>query len=826
MRAQRRRSLDLMEEIIAQVVVSQPGKALDKVFDYKVPEALAAQVQTGSSVMVPFGRGNREMEAYVLSVKNAAGSTGKLKEILRLSREETAFDWHMLQVIRWMREKYLCTYLDAVHAIVPAGINTKTKMWLILCGAPAVQKSGQRTRIVELLEHNGGGMEMQELASHFETDINEIVRQMCRAGILAREFREERLITDKKIRMAVLAVEPELALEQVGKLQKRAPVQARMLELLCESEYISTADLVRFTEGSHNAVVALEKKGLLACREQIVLRNPLLRKRVKAVQAPELTKEQRQVTEQLYQAIDQKQRQTFLLKGVTGSGKTEVFIRAIERCTAAGRQALVMVPEISLTPQMVSRFLARFGKRVAVLHSGLSLGEKYDEWKRIKAGDADIVIGARSAVFAPLHDIGIFIIDEEHSDTYKSEMTPRYDAREVAAYRAGMYGACVVHASATPSVASYERALRGEFKLLTMKYRYNKNQMPKVEIVDMREELAKGNKSMFSLQLIDEIKYNLEHGQQTILFLNRRGFSTFVSCRSCGFVAECPNCNISLTYHRYEDRLKCHYCGYSVENYRECPACHSPYIRYFGGGTQRVEEEVHRLFPDATTVRMDVDTTGKKLSHEKILETFEQEKIDVLIGTQMVAKGLDFENVTLVGVVSADTMLNIDDFRSAERTYAMLEQVSGRAGRGSRAGRAVIQTYNPEHPALLCAANHDYEAFFESEIGMRRVMWYPPECEMVSILFSGPSEALVARTARSYARQMQAEKPGQRVQMLGPIPSAISKMKNKYRWQILIKCENADALSGLLLCAQEECRKNKNYDRVSIVIDKNPNMVY
>lgn len=811
--------------MIAKIIVDHRSKLVDKAFDYLIPEELEEEICIGSRVIVPFSSGNVEMEGFCIGLSDES-KTKKLKSIIKLANDTNAFDETMLETIEWMREHYLSSYLDLIHAVVPSGTAVKNTEWIIL-EKMTEERSQIRQKIVEYLADNGGGMESAMLYGMFEGDIKAQIRDMVKKGTLSKEYRQSQSVSDKKIRAVKLAVSAETAQKEADRLSKKAPVQSRMLSILKDCDFIALADLKRFSQGTYNASATLHKKGLIEFFDMTVERNPFAGKHIEKTSDLVPTEEQKIAIDAVTSAVKSGKHTTYLLHGVTGSGKTEVFMQTIENALNLGKSALVLVPEISLTPQMVSRFLSRFGNRVAVFHSGLSMGERYDQWKRIKDGAADIVIGARSAVFAPLNNIGIIIVDEEHSDTYKSEMSPRYQAKEVAQFRAEQYGAAVVFASATPSVESSHKVRTGKYKLLTMKRRYNLNKMPEISIVDMRNELSNGNKSMFSKQLYTEIMKNLENGEQTILFLNRRGFSTFVSCRSCGYAAECPNCNISLTYHKFENNLKCHYCGYTTPNYTRCPQCGSPYIRYFGGGTQRVEEEISKLFPDAKTIRMDVDTTERKEAHEKILEQFEKEKIDILIGTQMVAKGLDFENVTLVGVISADTMLHINDFRSAERTFAMLEQVSGRAGRGEKSGRAVIQTYSPENEAVALVKTHDYTAFYNKEITERRLMWYPPFSKIICVQFQGVSQTLVPQTAKFFLKQLgELSLLEQKIQILGPVPSSVSRIKNKYRWQLIIKCEEDDELNKILKKAETACRQNKNYQAISIIIDKNPNMIY
>lgn len=810
--------------MIARVIVDNKSKQVDKPFDYRIPDELADKIEVGSRVLVPFSSGNKEVEGFCVGLSNES-KTKKLKAIIRLANDVRAFDEEMLALIECMHTKYLASYLDIIHTIVPTGTLTKSCEWIILEN-PTTERSEIRRRIIEILSDNGGGMEYKALKEMFKTSIQNQVRAMINAGTLKKEYRQTVDVKDKKIKCVSLNCEREKAEEAARELSKKAPVQSRMLSMLCENDFVALVDLIKITDGSHSAFKALVEKGYATSCDMTVERDPYWNRTFEKTEKLNHTPEQARAINEITNSIRKENGVTYLLHGVTGSGKTEVFMQSIENAISMGKTAVMLVPEISLTPQMVARFMSRFGRRVAIFHSGLSNGEKYDQWKKIREGNADIVIGARSAIFTPLKNIGVIILDEEHSDTYKSDMSPRYRASEVAEFRAKQNGATVVAASATPSVESYYKAQNGEYILLEMTARCNQNKMPEITVVDMRKELENGNKSMISEKLYEELDANIKRGEQTILLLNKRGFSTFVSCRSCGYVPHCPNCNISLTYHKYDDLLKCHYCGYSRPNYKKCPKCGSGYIRHFGGGTQKVQDELAKLFPSATMIRMDMDTTGKKQSYEKILQKFEKDKIDILIGTQMVAKGLDFENVTLVGVITADTMLNIDDYRSGERTFALLEQVSGRAGRGSKEGRAVIQTYTPEHEAISLVKTHNYAEFYNREIAKRRLTVYPPFCKIVSVHFSGSVESKVEKAAKFFldaARKIG--KVNQKIQVLGPLPSYISKIKNKYRWQIIFKCEDEDAFGKVLSQAEMRCRESKELSDVAIVIDKSPNVI-
>lgn len=800
--------------MVVKVIVNHGTRAPDKLYDYFVSEDLEGKIEIGSRLKVPFGAKNREVEAYVFGIKKKSNAK-RLKEVLAVY--DRAFDEKMLPLIEWMRDSLICTYIDVIKTIVPRGSINKPDEWIEI-------STESDDAVSQMLLKHGGRMEINELLSCFDTDITSKVNALLKKGILKRTYRDRYDVKSAKVRVAYSALDADEIADVIKSLQNRAPVQARMLDILSTAPQVSLADLVRFSDGSYGAIRGLEKKGYIKCKDVKVFRNPV--EIIERDEKKALTPEQQTAFDRINGMLGSGFYE-FLLHGVTGSGKTEVFLQAIENCIENGKKAIMLVPEISLTPQMVSRFSARFGERIAVFHSGLSMGERYDEWCRIRDGKADIVIGARSAVFAPFDNIGMIIIDEEHEQSYKSEMQPRYNTHEVARFRAKQHGALLLLASATPKIESYYDALCGKKELLTIGKRVNDSKMPTVSVVDMREELAKGNRSILSEKLREEIEVNLRRKEQTILLLNRRGFSTFVSCRSCGFVAECPNCSISLTYHKFSDTLRCHYCGHTIKNYTKCPSCDSQYIRYFGGGTQKVEEEITKLFPDATVMRMDNDTTSGKGGHERLLSQFEHTGADILIGTQMVAKGLDFPNVTLVGVISADTSLFADDFRAAERTFDLLEQVTGRAGRADKSGRAVIQTYSPENPAVVLASRHSYKEFYDGEIKVRKAMNYPPYCDIVSIGFSGPNEQMVSECAKRFARALSDnEDLKEKIRIIGPIRAAVARIQNKYRWQIIIKLKRGANITPYLASATELCRKNKNFETVTIITDKNPNTIF
>lgn len=633
-------------------------------------------------------------------------------------------------------------------------------------------------------------------------------------------------VNDKVISGSVLAVPNDEAFLALDTMRKKAPRQAKIIELLLQNDFVANTDIRLICGASTGAIRALEQKGLIRSQELEVFRKPVDFESIERTKPLTLTEEQNQAVSAVLQAFQSKTEQTFLLHGVTGSGKTEVFLQCIEQVIANGKSAIVLVPEIALTPQTVRRFVGRFGSRVAILHSRLSFGERYDEHKRIRDGLVDVVVGVRSAIFAPLDNLGLIVVDEEHETSYKAENVPAYHARDVALFRAKQNKIPLILASATPSMESYYRATQGEYRLLNLSQRANRLQMPQTEIVDMRQELAEGNRSVFSRRMKEEIAVNLEQHKQTILFLNRRGFSTFVSCRNCGYVVKCEHCSVAMTYHKNKDFLTCHYCGYTVQNPQTCPVCGSPYIRHFGTGTQRVEEELHELFPSATVLRMDVDTTGGKSSHQQILDRFAKEKIDILIGTQMVAKGLDFPNVTLVGVLAADLSLNLDDFRANERTFDLITQVCGRAGRGESAGRALVQTYVPESEVLRQACVQDYRAFYEEEILLRRALKYPPYCDMVSVLMTGTNEQALSVYAAKVANSLRMDFLKQKcsaVEILGPSAATLAKINNKYRYRILMKCHPDDSVRKVLEQMLFRHDKSKESKWVNMVLECNPN---
>ena len=683
-----------------------------------------------------------------------------VKDIAKVE-ERDFIDEPKINLAKWMAKRYFCNVSDCIKLMLPPGTGT------------------------------------DKLANR------------------AKEKKERFVKLSKSINQVKLDIENK---------KIKSEKQKRALEFLIINNEIPSKDLECLTEVSNSILKTLEKNGYIEFYEQAVERNPFIHKVISHTEKLELTKEQKNAFSSVEEAIDDCMNSEFLLFGVTGSGKTEVYLQLIEKVLEIGKTSIMLVPEISLTPQTVDRFIARFGQnKIAVLHSKLSVGERYDQWYKIRSGTAKIVIGARSAIFAPITDLGIIIIDEEHDGSYKSEMTPRYNVKEVSRYLAKEHNIPIVYGSATPDMSTFYKAQSGEIELLKLTKRANNADLPSVNIIDMRQELANGNRSTISMSLFNNIKQNLSEKKQTILFLNRRGYSTFILCRDCGYVAKCKYCNIALTYHMKEKKLKCHYCGFEEMPLGYCPECKSKNIKYSGNGTQKLEEEINNLFPMAKTIRMDVDTVSKKNSHEDILNKFKNENIDILIGTQMVVKGHHFPNVTLVGVIFADGSLNIDDYRANERTFQILTQVAGRAGRGKDKGNVIIQTYNPDNLSIEYSKEQNYELFYNTELMIRKQLKYPPFCDIILIGFNSESEKNVIDSAKFMYLSLKDKiiKEKLKIILYKPVPAPVDKIKNKIRWRIIIKCKLDDDIINALNISMQDL-KNINIKGVKTVIDVNP----
>lgn len=818
---------------IAKIALSAATFAIDRPYDYLVPETLDG-LRPGVRVIVPFGPGNRRTEGLVLAVEEVPQQPDKpLKSVQTRLDEEPVLDEEGLKLALWVRERWFCTVYDAARAMLPAGLYYALQDCYRLADGveketalEAAGRSRHEQRIVELVSARVGGLELGQLREAFGTgDPGPALRSLVGKGVLTLTTSAERGVGDKREKWASLAIPPEEALAQAVPKRKTAPLRYAVVELLSGIGEASVKEICYFTGAANATLRSLEKSGLIVLEEREAYRRP----------APEQTKpgapivlndEQQAAFEGLNALAAKGEAAAALLYGVTGSGKTQIYLRLIQETLKRGRTALTLVPEIALTPQLMAIFTSYFGDEVAILHSSLPAGERYDEWKRARAGKARVVIGTRSAVFAPLKDLGLIILDEEQEGSYKSENVPRYHARDVAKYRASRCGALLVLGSATPSVETMYHAKQGDYQLFALSHRYNEKVLPKVFIADLREELRSGNPSPLSYPLVQALEENLERGEQSILFLNRRGASPMVTCVACGQAPTCPRCSAYLTYHSANRRLMCHHCGHSEPLPDVCPDCGGA-LEAVGFGTQRVEAALHERFPGVEVMRMDADTTTASRSHEKLLSRFREEKVPILVGTQMVAKGLDFENVTLVGVISADQGLYLDDYRAGERTFSLITQVVGRAGRGNKEGRAIIQTFTPDNDVILAASRQDYDHFYEQEIGLRQVRGCPPFSTFFVIHVSGPEEGQALRVCaflRDTLRRWLAQPGYQDIpcQVLGPVPAAVAKVNNRYRYRLTLMTRNTrtmrELVAHLVRCAQTD-RKNRG---VSVSADVDP----
>ena len=818
---------------IAKIALSAATYAIDKPYDYLIPAGLTGALP-GVRVVVPFGAGNRRIEGIVLAVEEHGGPPEKpLKSVLACLDEEPVLDAEGLQTALWVRERWFCTVYDAARAMLPAGLYYSLQDcyrladgWEPAAALEAAGEAGNERRAVELIAARRNGLEAGALRAAFGTrDPGPALRALLKKGVLVLETSASRGVGDKKERLVSLAIPPEEALAHVTPRRRSAPLRYAVVELLAGIGEASAKEVCYFTGASGATLRSLEKSGLVAVREREVFRR-VAPKPEKPAGPICLNEEQQRAFEGLDSLARAGRAAAALLYGVTGSGKTQVYLRLIQETLKRGKTALTLVPEIALTPQLMAIFTAHFGAEVAVLHSSLRAGERYDEWKRVRAGRARVVIGTRSAVFAPLKDLGLIILDEEQEGSYKSENVPRYHARDVAKYRAGRSGALLVLGSATPSVESMYRARQGDYHLFTLAHRYNEQALPQVFLADLKEELRDGNRTPLSLPLRQALEENLARGEQSILFLNRRGASRMATCVSCGQVPTCPRCSAYLTYHSANHRLMCHYCGHSEPMPDACPGCGGA-LEFVGAGTQKVEETLRELFPGVEVLRMDADTITAGRSHEELLRRFREERVPILVGTQMVAKGLDFENVTLVGVISADQGLYLDDYRAGERTFSLLTQVVGRAGRGSKTGRAIIQTFTPENDVIQAAAHQDYDRFYAQEIGLRRVRSCPPFASLFVVTVSGAEEGQALRVCaflRDTLRRWLTAPPYRDMgcQVLGPAPAAIAKVNNRYRYRLTLMAENTgptrELVAHLVRCAQAD-RKNRG---LSVTADVDP----
>ena len=811
---------------MVKVAVSAAPYSIDKPYSYLVPESLAAAAVPGVRVMVPFGRGNKESEGLILARVQEPKLPGS-KAIRQILDPEPVLDKAGIDLALWMRGRYFCTVFEAVKTILPAGLWYGLREIWSLAMEPETARSAAvgipgAWQVLDLLEKQGGKADIRVLRDVLGDGAEKPLKAMKKAEILTCETDAKRKIADKSHRMVELAVNTEDAYALTEPKRRSAPARYEVVNFLATAGRTPAAEVSYYTGASARTLKTMEKAGLIAFSEEEELRVPSLDD---VEPGPEivLNEEQQRAFEEILGRVQAAKPSVTLLHGVTGSGKTQVYLRLVQETLALGKTAMVLVPEIVLTPQMMRKFSSYFGSRVAMLHSSLKMTERYDQWKRIRRGEVDVVLGTRSALFAPLKNLGLIIMDEEQEGSYQSENVPRYDAREVAKYLCVREKAALVFGSATPTVETAWAAEQGSYQKALLRRRYNENALPEVLIADLRQEILNGNPGLISTPLRQELEKNLAAGEQSILFLNRRGSSRMLLCGECGYVPQCPRCSTAMTYHSANGRLMCHYCGHSEPAADTCPEC-GGWMKHVGAGTQKVEEELRELFPEAGILRMDADTTAG--GHEEILQTFERERVPILLGTQMVAKGLDFENVTLVGVLSADISLYVDNYRAAERTFSLLTQVVGRAGRGGKTGRAVIQTYTPGNDVIRCAARQDYDAFYESEIRMRRLRRYPPFADLFTVTVSGTEEGRVLRAAvsvRETLRQLcrRPELAAGEPEVLGPAPAPVVKVNNRFRYRCTLVGRNDKPTREMLAWLQKDFAKDSANRGMNLFVDHN-----
>lgn len=817
---------------IAKIAVSAATYAIDRPYDYLIPAKIEAVLCPGMRAVVPFGAGNRISDGIILALGQRE-DTDKLKYVLALLDEEPLLDPKFIQLALWMREHYFCTVYDAMRVMLPAGLWFSLKeCW---CIAPGIDReaaheaagdSGIAQKLVELLFANNGWAELGKIRIAFgTTDPGPALRALSKKGIIVQDASAVRGVNNKTEQVAVLSMDPGEVLALLTPKRRRAPLQYAVGETLCAVGESSVKELCYFTGASMATIKALERQGVLSLSRREVYRRPELPELEQA--APVVLNEDQQLAyEGLLKLMAQGEGATALLYGVTGSGKTQIYLKLIHTLLEQGRTALVMVPEIALTPQLMRIFVSHFGHEVAILHSSLSAGARCDEWKRVRRGEAKVVVGTRSAVFAPLPNLGLIILDEEQEPSYKSEQNPRYHAQETARYRCYKEGALLLLGSATPSVDTMYHAKQGNYRLFQLRRRFNELALPKVTIVDMKDELRRGNGGCISTVLAERLWKTVERGEQAILFLNRRGANRMVTCGECGETPTCPRCSVHLTYHSANRRLMCHYCGYSEALPERCPSC-GGLLNFIGTGTQKVEEELSSLLPGVGILRMDADTVSVTHSHEALLEKFRKERIPILLGTQMVAKGLDFENVTLVGALSADQILYTGNIHAGERTFSLLTQVAGRAGRGIKAGQAVIQTFTPENDVIQCAARQDYDSFYQQEIHMRELRELPPCNDLFVLCASGGEETAVLRTClrlRDSIRAAMGRRPyaGVSYRLLGPAPAAVVKVNDRYRYRLVLNTKNTKAMRQLVAHVLRRAQTDKYNRGVVLFADLDP----
>jgi primosomal protein N' (replication factor Y) len=802
----------------AEIIVNQKSAKADKPYTYRIPEELAEIIEPGKRVVIPFGRFNKLEIGMVVSIEDSSSGDFKYKNILDVLDKNPLVDTNMIQLAYWMKKEYMCSFSEAIQTVLPPGDFREIKTYI---KTSKLIDTGELSKLQrQILENISDGKAVI---------IDELKEKLDTVGLMtAIQDLEEKQLIELSFDIAQLGkgrtqkfVKPIMQYnEGLGIIGPRAPKQQLLWNEIWGSFEIPVSDLLQKCNTSLSVLKILEARSMVELIEKSIQESPIGMD-IARYSKIELNSSQRRV----YSSIESHPGEAFLIHGITGSGKTEIYLQLVEEMLSKGKDSIILVPEIALTPQTIDRFAGRFGNRVAILHSGLTQTERFDQWRRIKSGEYKIVVGARSAIFAPFNDLGLIVIDEEHENTYKSSINPKYSTYEVARKRCSMSGSTLVLGTATPSVETYYRALKGDLKLLEINTRATPMQLPEIQVVDMRKELSEGNRSIISRLLYEEMKTALGDGRQVIIFLNRRGYSGSIVCRSCGYVSKCDSCEVSMTYHKSNSRLRCHYCGSTKPTPILCPICGSSYIRGFGVGTEKVEEMLNKIFPGKVIVRMDSDAVRNKVDYERILTSMKQGEIDILIGTQMISKGLDFPNVTVVGIIAADITLNLPDFRSPERTFQLTTQVAGRAGRGEWVGKVILQTYNPEHYSIQFSRNSDYKGFYDEEIKLRKALKYPPFLRMGVITVFGKDNNRVKFAVEKWHLLLNGViGDNNEVEILGPHPAPLEKINGNHRYQIVLKFgyniqkQVADALDRVFIEDKERIRQND----IKVSIDLDP----
>lgn len=812
-------------KLICSVAVENAAFGFDKLFDYALSGGIDCENIVGCRVLVPFGNSKKQRQGIVFGVSAPSADTPKrLKAVTAVLDKAPLLSNELLRLAAFIKNRYFCTYFEAARAMLPAGFYYKIKETYSLCeGFKGLNcLTDEQQSVLELMNKLKRPVSKQELCSALELqDDTAVFKELCALGAIQSDENAVRRVGDASEKMVRLCADTDGV-----ELTKKQSEVARLLNMAGE---ISLKEITYFTGYTKAVTDALAKKGLVEYFDREVIKQGEALNEPASTEEIRLTDEQTEAYNGLCEKYNSGKPCVSLLYGVTGSGKTSVFMKLIDKAFADGRGIIVMVPEIALTPQIINLFRARYGGSVAVFHSALSLGERLNEWKRVKSGMAKIAVGTRSAVFAPVQNLGLIIMDEEQEYTYKSENSPRYHAREVAKFRCSDNSCMLLLSSATPSIESFYKAQKGVYSLFTLRRRYGGARLPAVLVADMNIEQEQGNKTLISSALFQSLQDNLADGKQSILLLNRRGYNTFVACRHCKEVVSCPNCSISLTYHSANNRLMCHYCGYSMNMTDVCPSCGEHGLRFSGTGTQKAEETLAALLPDARILRLDADVTLRKNSHERLLGAFKNGEYDILVGTQMVAKGLDFPNVTLVGVLSADQLLYSDDYRSFERSFSLLTQVVGRAGRGNCPGRAVIQTFTPDSHVINLSAMQDYDAFYKTELAMRRGLLYPPFSDICMIGFVGTDELKTANAAKECTKLLcesaARDYPELPLRVLGPTAASVKKVSNKYRYKTVLKYKNNKSFRAMISQLLIDFSKISRYSSVTVYVDVDPEAI-